>query len=267
MRVEGNKRVKKGASRKQARTPLVVKLPFKAIAIVLLGCSSLVGGYYALTNLPEFHWRWMNDPVAVDSFIVKGRFEHIDRLTAEAVVMPYMQKDFYSIDLEQVRQDFLMLPWVESAMIQRVWPDKIEVKLAEQGVIARWGEGALLNQAGEVFKPSDISNALQLPLLEGPDGLEHKVMDLYQELSLMLGAKGPSIARLAVDNRYNWLLELDDGVRLILGDELMVERLRRFITVYPQLQSQPQAIKYVDLRYVNGLAVGWKSVKEENGNG
>jgi cell division septal protein FtsQ len=54
---------------------------------------------------------------------------------------------------------------------------------------------------------------------------------------------------------------------LILGNELMVERLRRFVTLYSELKSQPQSIDYVDFRHANGFAVGWKKNKMNNANG
>jgi cell division protein FtsQ len=66
---------------------------------------------------------------------------------------------------------------------------------------------------------------------------------------------------------------LDDGVTLNLGREERVERIQRFMDVYPMIKVQleakkitekqkNQAVDYIDLRYDTGLAVGWKTVEK-----
>ena len=75
-----------------------------------------------------------------------------------------------------------------------------------------------------------------------------------------------------LSERFSWQLTLDDGVTLNLGREERVERIQRFMDVYPIIKAQlkakkitekqqNQAVDYIDLRYDTGLAVGWKTVE------
>ena len=68
-----------------------------------------------------------------------------------------------------------------------------------------------------------------------------------------------SITELSLSERYAWGLKLSNGIRLQLGRTEFMDRLQRFIDVYPLLQKSKKAVEYVDLRYDTGLAVGWKS--------
>jgi cell division protein FtsQ len=46
---------------------------------------------------------------------------------------------------------------------------------------------------------------------------------------------------------------------LLLGRDHLVEKMRRFIAIYEKtLKEQITNIARVDLRYNNGLAVGWR---------
>jgi cell division protein FtsQ len=267
-KVAVRKQANKGASRTVEKQPLRIVLPFKKMGLGLLIVVGLFAGYYGFNNIPAVDFSWRGDEVVdIEAFIVDAPLKQVTEIDIRDVVMPYMNDDFYSITLEQLQLELLALPWVDAAQIKRQWPNKIAITLREKTVIARWGDTQLLTQEGNRFTPGAMNMPLSLPELAGPDGMQVRVMELYLELTLLLGNIKPKITRLAVDERYNWTLVLDDDVKLILGNELMVERLRRFVTLYSELKSQPQSIDYVDFRHANGFAVGWKKNKMNNANG
>ncbi|HYQ52651.1 MAG TPA: cell division protein FtsQ/DivIB, partial [Pseudomonas sp.] len=48
-------------------------------------------------------------------------------------------------------------------------------------------------------------------------------------------------------------------IELLLGRDHLVEKMRRFIAIYDKtLKEQITNIARIDLRYSNGLAVGWR---------
>ncbi len=78
-----------------------------------------------------------------------------------------------------------------------------------------------------------------------------------------------TIAELVLSERFAWQLTLNDGVTLNLGRENRIERVQRFMDVYPQImqnKAADQQINYVDLRYDTGLAVGWKPLTSDSNN-
>ena len=89
-------------------------------------------------------------------------------------------------------------------------------------------------------------------------------MQQYQVLSQMLRPLGFSIARLELRERGSWFLttgagNAGPGLELLLGRGNLVEKMRRFIAIYDKtLKDQITNIARIDLRYANGLAVGWR---------
>ena len=67
------------------------------------------------------------------------------------------------------------------------------------------------------------------------------------------------IQELSLSERYAWDIKLRSGISLRLGRTEFMDRLQRFIDVYPVLLKQDKTIDYVDLRYDTGFAVGWKA--------
>ena len=55
-----------------------------------------------------------------------------------------------------------------------------DINFSEQQLVARWGEQAWLNEAGELLRLADTSTAdLDLPELNGPQGTHAHVITSY----------------------------------------------------------------------------------------
>jgi cell division protein FtsQ len=116
----------------------------------------------------------------------------------------------------------------------------------------------MVDVRGTRFRPATIPEAMPWPILAGPDGREWNLIQTYLQANRMLVAIGLTIGRLDQDQRRSWTMNLDNGVQVTLGKERFLERLQRFIDVYPQvLSGRIERIAEVDLRYVNGFAVRW----------
>ncbi len=159
-----------------------------------------------------------------------------------------------------LRRELEKMPWIFQVEVRRVWPDQVLVQLEEQLPVARWGEGALLNNSGEAFTPQDLGQYQSLPLLQGPQRAQAQVMQQYQMLSQMLRPLGFSITRLELRERGSWFVSTAQGVELLLGRDHLVEKVQRFVAIYNKaLKDRVASIERVDLRYPNGLAVAWRT--------
>ena len=78
----------------------------------------------------------------------------------------------------------------------------------------------------------------------------------------LLATTGLAIGELSLSERFAWQLQLTNGIELNLGRQEFMDRLQRFVDVYPLLSKQDKLIHYVDLRYDTGFAVGWQEDKE-----
>ncbi len=239
------------------------------IANALLGLvllSLLASGVWWLAHRPMFVLR----QIRIES-VVNGReldLRHVNELTIRGTAIPKLRGNFFTTDLDAVRQAFEAVPWVRRASVRREWPNRLIVALEEHQVLATWGEdeGRLLSVNGELFTANlaeaeeDLGKDSNLPQLTGPAGSEKEVLARYTELRKWLEPLNLLPEELALSNRYAWRVKLNNGTTVELGREqnghTLKDRVQRLIAVYPKLlQIANGKIESVDMRYANGLAV------------
>jgi cell division protein FtsQ len=216
-------------------------------ALLVLVAGALSGAVWALDR-----------PVRVIS--MDGSFQRVSPGQIEKAVAPFSQAGFMSVDLDAIQRAVESLPWVERARIQRHWPNSLHVTVTEQTAAARWGESGLLNTRGELFVRQATHVPAELPHLSGPDGSESQVAQRYLSVQGRMLEAGMRIAALRLDERGAWEMDLDSGVTVRLGRREVDERIDRFIRTASQVISHRlNEITYVDMRYSNGFAIGWRN--------
>jgi cell division protein FtsQ len=195
---------------------------------------------------------------------VDGEMRHLDRANLERAVTQAVDGGFFSVDLEKIRRQVEALPWVDSVSIRRVWPGTLRVKVVEQQPLARWGDDALINQQGVVFRPDPLPPLPGLTRLIGEDRDAPTITREYQRIRVLLATVGLEPVEVRVDARQAWQLRTREGLALNLGRKQIMRRLTRFVRIYPSLTPQRQArLEAVDLRYTNGFAATWKAESAE----
>jgi cell division protein FtsQ len=179
--------------------------------------------------------------------------QRVDASEVLQVMRNEVQGNFFTVDIERLRQSLENLPWVRSVSIRREFPLSLEVQLEEYQALARWNNSALVDRQGEVF----VAKSEQvMPEFVGQDGTAVEVTQHYAQFSQQLASLDLQVTRLVLSPRHAWQLHLSNGMVLELGREDMQQRLARFVQAYPYSLAQIQSrVKYVDLRYSNGFAV------------
>ena len=170
--------------------------------------------------------------------------------------------NFFSVELEDVRDAFEKLPWVRNAEVRRRWPDALELRLEEHQAVAYWtvnesGDTRLVNRQGEVFVAASDA---PMPSFSGPEGYAPLLLSSYARYSEMLAPLGRQLVSLGLSAREAWQLELDDGLVIRLGRDQkkarVEDRLARFISTYGAASARlPIQVAVADLRYPNGFAL------------
>lgn len=190
--------------------------------------------------------------------LVEGSFQRVAPPEIEAAVTGAVRGGLADVDLDEVRERVERIDWVDHAVVQRRWPDAIRVMVTEQVAAARWNDTGLLNARGELFLRNARYVPPELPLLEGPEGSEGVVAQLYLDAQGRLLEAGLRLTGVRLDERGAWELELGDGVRVRLGRLAVTERLERFIRhASPLVAKRSTEIDHVDMRYTNGFSVRW----------
>lgn len=196
----------------------------------------------------------------IQSVDVAGRFQRVSPADVERAVKQKVRGvGLVSVDLEAVRKGIASLPWVDTVTVQRAWPHGLRVVVSEQVAAARWRENGLLNTRGELFASDARHVPQELAQLDGPDGTESQVAQRYLASQGRLAEAGLRLTALRLDARGAWEFELANGVTVRLGRRQVDERFERFVSTAAKLVTQrADDISYVDMRYTNGFAIGWR---------
>ncbi len=227
------------------------------LAVLLLGSTAV----HLLTRQPVFSLR---------SIAIEGDLTRNTVATIRVNAVPRLRGNFFTTDLQADQRAFESVPWVRRAVVQRVWPDRLRVRLEEHRPAALWrgGGGApdqLVNTQGEVFEASvsDVEED-ELPALEGPDGSSASMLSMLARLQLVFGRLERRVDSLRLSSRASWRAELDSGAKVELGrgtDDEVVARAERFVSTLTQVTEHFQApLVYADLRHRDGYALRLRGI-------
>ena len=257
---------KQKQKRKQARRKQELKLGtawLKPVLAVMTVAGSAVG----LTLMLD----WMQDPRywPVNEVRIEGSFRYLQPELLQSRVEPLAAGGFFVMDVSGIQESLQKLAWVDQVSVRRVWPDRLEIQVLEQQAVAHWGDNSYMNARADVFTPETDVELSGLPWLTGPEGHQQRVLDMRREMSALVRPLKLDVARLSLDARRTWRVELSNGLLLEVGRNRSADRLARFVRVYPAILAAGNGrLVSVDLRYGHGFAVHWdESGKTARGAG
>jgi len=195
---------------------------------------------------------------------IVGQLNWINKNELNDLVVHNLNGGFFSLDVNRLKQSLEDQAWIKLAGIRRIWPDVLQIAITEQQPIAIWNDSSVVNKDGELFTPDPKQVPKQLVRMYGPKGGYLNLIAQYRMLTEMTEGIGLKIDSISINERRALQVELDSGVRLLLGrvrnmDEAGAE-MQRFVYAYKaSLASKLDRVNLVDLRYTNGLAVRWKA--------
>ncbi len=237
--------------------------------------------YIKKRELPSISYRWVNwvlplvlgcavlfwaenhlsDPktLPVNKIRVHGAFVNVDEAMLHRAISGVIAGGYFNVDVENVREVVEQIPWVEKASVRRVWPDTLSVSVIEQQPVAVANKAGLINSNGDVFKPLNKVDSTSLPVFDGNANLNKLMLSKYYEMNKLLESINSKITYFKLDARHAIELKLDNGLKLVLGRGDTRKRLERLTRIYQKvLLSRMNDIEVIDLRYTNGMAIGWK---------
>ena len=180
-------------------------------------------------------------------------------------VTPAVTANYFTSDLEQIRDQALELSWVDRVVVSRAWPNSIRVRVMPRHAIARWGTGRLLSDSGDIFAEVIPQNNQKLPLLHGPASQSKMMMRRYNEINQLFLPVNVRLKELYLTERMTWFMQFDSGLRIIVDQDQTMSKLQR-LSHLAQSDLKPvwSKISSIDLRYRNGLAIQWKNSAPPN---
>ncbi|WP_163560214.1 cell division protein FtsQ/DivIB [Halomonas sp. NO4] len=210
-------------------------------------------------------WLWLDQPI--ERVAIRGELNHVTAVYLRSQLAPLVDgRTWLSISLPALRREARDIGWLAEVRVSREWPYALVFELVEQQPVARWNDDRLLNPQGEPFDPAPVPPPPGLPDLSGPPGSGAEVLAYYERLAPRFGDLGVAISQLRLEARGAWRFQLDDGIWVMLGRSDREARLARLAAAWRrQLGRAMSHIRYIDLRYPNGVAVAWHG--ETDGDG
>jgi len=200
---------------------------------------------------------------------VEGEVARNSVSTIRANAAPKLAGTFFTTDLQMDKRAFESVPWVRQAVVQRIWPNRLAVRLEEHHPAAVWGSDSttdrLVNTFGEVFEANvgDVEDD-SLPTLNGPEGTSVHMLAMLGRLKSVFDRVNARIDSLSLSGRGSWRAELDTGAEVELGrgtDDEVLARAERFLATLTQVtQRYQRPLEYADLRHNDGYAVRLKGI-------
>lgn len=222
------------------------------ITVLLIGaCFAL--GFEAYRSLHETRY------FPVQLVHVYGA-QHVDHEELQNLLKPLVAHNFFSVDMELIKDRLHQFSWVEDITIRRIWPNRVDIIIGERRPIAHWRDGQLLSANGDLFSPGGYASPANLPQFIGPEGSQGTLLQFFNDFNRELLSLHAKITTLELTPYQLWRLTLDSGIHLQLGHKNILTHLGQFVKVYPQIiGDKAKDVEYVDLRYPNGMAVKWKT--------
>nr|BET44641.1 MAG: cell division protein FtsQ [Candidatus Aschnera chinzeii] len=200
-----------------------------------------------------------NKNISISHIIINGKKHYSnDEYIKKTISKILTTNNFFKLNLTIIKQHIKLIPWIQKIKIHKYWPNILKIYLTEYEPYAKWNENSFINKNGDIFILPKIylEKTVNLTFF-GPLNSQLKILTMYHTMQNELKKYNFFIYSIRMSRRESWQLILTNTIELKIGTKDIKKRLNRFIKIYPILKKKNKKhIKYIDLRYTNGVAVG-----------
>ena len=206
-------------------------------------------------------WHWIDRPIT--NVRIDSVFHHVSREQVQKKLLPIVSKKFFNVNKNDIYNALMSLSWIQSITIDKRWPDTVAIKIEERTAVGRWNNKNILDSHGHIFSVPSLDVFQNLPLLQGPPGLEqqawHCFLQLKQQVKILLSSPIKEFQITPNGEQYFKI----DHVKVAFGTAEIEGQMNKFKTLYVHvLKSRWHDVKHIDFRYAQGAAVSWKKHHE-----
>jgi cell division protein FtsQ len=228
-----------------------------ALAVVI-GAGLLRGGHFDYEGS-----RWLMLPgkaaglvgLAAEDITITGLEHHEPEVLLSAIgVQP--GASLIGFDAGHARRILEGLDWIESAKVQRLFPNQLAVEVKEREPFAIWQRGEsyyVIDRTGSAMSGLAAGKLVRLPLVTG-EGANTAAAELINQVSAYPGILLQMKAAARVGKR-RWTLYLDSGITVQLPEKGWEDALRMADELNRTQQLLSRGIRSVDLRLAGRVIV------------
>ena len=218
-----------------------------------------VGVLLIVTTLLLFLAAKISDPsvLPINKVAVSGNLQHLQKADLQSIVRNGLGgRGFFRVNVNEIQALLMEQPWIDEAVVRRVWKDTLLISIKEQVAVAVWRHGSYLNGDGKIFRPEKATMIPGVVRFMGPEDFEQVMLEHYRLIAKKLANASIVIAEVILTDRGSWTFITSGGKELIFGKRFLYQRLERFLVGYHKnLSKEWTSVRRIDLRYSNGLAI------------
>ncbi len=210
-----------------------------------------MGGY--INRAVDWSVQLKNETLAsigfrIENILLEGRV-YSDAKLIMALVNMSKGDPLFAFDPTQAKEQIERMPWVESAEIERRWPDTLYIRLTERQPLAFLQKDKklyLMDGKGEIINTNGLSRFQNLIVFIGEDSQQQAPAILA-----MLQAEPEILSRVETIKEIGgrrWDLVLKNGVTLKLPEKDSALALRQIADAQKSDQVLDKDIEHIDLR-------------------
>ena len=235
-----------------------------AFVLFLLWLGLWLGGF--MPNITSSYNSFTKQKLVKMGFVVK----HVDvvgegRVREDKVreMLGVRSGDYlFDMDIKNAQDRIQSLSWVETAVVRRLWPDRIVVHINERRPYALWQNNnkiRVIDKTGAVILMANTREFSELPFVVGEGGAE-KAEAIWNILQTHPDVLMQTSSVVRVGER-RWDIVLKDGMRILLPEKNPAAALQRFDTYNHEHGLLGLDLQRIDMRIKGRLTLVPKSKK------
>ena len=177
----------------------------------------------------------------------------------EGKILSHLQKTDFTME-----EELFLNSWISFFRTTSNLGNEILVEVIEHKPVASLDNNRYLTQGGWIIEPEKENKTLNLIQLIGKDRKLNHLLDVASSIQTILNFRSNYIVKIE-DKGTNFLEVTDNSGRKYRFTEenfrVQLERLEDFL-LFELNSGISDDIKYIDLRYKNALAVGYKNTEK-----
>lgn len=169
------------------------------VTLFVLCCIGLVKGVQLAKTLPYFN---------LTRLVLTGDTQKVPLSRMKEAVESVLVGNFFTANLDLVREAAEHVPWVKHAAVKRVWPDTLAIEVDVHEAMALFEDGRLVSTEGVLFaaNPEEGREAKSLPSFYGNAAQIGRIAARYRRFGTILAPLEATITDVILSDRGSWSL-------------------------------------------------------------
>ncbi|XBC44554.1 MAG: cell division protein FtsQ/DivIB [Buchnera aphidicola (Schlechtendalia peitan)] len=199
----------------------------------------------------------------LSNLVITGQLGFFNKQEIETFILSFKKPNSFFSKYEIFIQEKLKtLPFVKTVLVKKIWPDKLFINMKNTIPIAYWNNKYILDETGTIYNVHKKINAKNFLYFYGPKDSQIQILNNYHIVKKILKKNNIVLKSIVVTSHNSWKLLIENNTKIIIGNINNIMRLKRLVNIWKLLKYEEtmkkKQIKYIDLRYESGIAIGWK---------